>query len=83
MILELCECFDIYMAPLLATLKHYQLFFDEYCRSNGGRGYYAARPANIKNIDYGKTKIKYNVNPLMGCDDKGIPKVDLSVFRKV
>merc|ERR1712008_307601 len=27
----------------------------------GGRGYYAARPANIKDIDYGKTEIKYNV----------------------
>ena len=46
--------------PLLATLKHYQLFFYEYCRSYRGRGYYAAGPANIKNIDYGKTKIKYN-----------------------
>ena len=32
-----------------------------HCRYYGGRGYYAAGPANIKNIDYGKTEIKYNV----------------------
>lgn len=28
-------------------------------------------------------KADEKINPLMGCDDKGIPKVDLSVLRKV
>ena len=33
--------------------------FNLFSRYYGGRGYYHAGPANIKNTEYGKTNIKY------------------------